>query len=196
MRVYCSSYRLGRNAGRLRSRGRQRALIIMNAADVYPERLAAWEREACDLDALGYDVAELDLRDYWDGESHRLPAVLSAAELIWAVGGNAFVLARAAERAKLSQALEHAPQIIFAGYSAGACLTSCDLTGIEMMDDPGELPAGYSADMPPTTLDLTGTRIVPHAGSEDARRAEHKLTRERLSYLRLRDGEDAFFGGW
>lgn len=168
----------------------------MNAADVYPERLATWEREARDLSALGYDVAELDLRDYWDRESHRLPAALSSAALVWAVGGNAFVLARAAERAKLRQALEHAPGMIFAGYSAGACLTGCDLTGIEMMDDPGELPADYSVDTPPNTLDLTGTRIVPHAGSEDADRAEHELMRQHLDYLRLRDGEDAFFGDW
>ncbi|MET2010191.1 Type 1 glutamine amidotransferase-like domain-containing protein [Microbacterium chocolatum] len=168
----------------------------MNAADAYPERLANWEREVLDLNALGYDVTELDLRDYWDADSHKLPAVLSAADLIWAVGGNAFVLARAAERARLGHALTRAPGMIFAGYSAGACLTSRDLRGIELMDDPGELPTGYSADTPPTTLDLTGTRVLPHAGSPDAGRAERQLEQEHLSYLRLRDGDDALFGDW
>ncbi|MCG7415846.1 peptidase E, partial [Microbacterium aurum] len=100
MRVYLSSYRMGARAGALRRRGGS-ALIVMNALDEFEQRLASWEREAGDLNELGYSSTELDLRDYWGASPTALRTTLSRADLIWVVGGNAFVLARAATRARL-----------------------------------------------------------------------------------------------
>lgn len=92
----------------------------------------------------------------------------SAADLLWVVGGNAFVLARAATEARLRSALARSPHVDYAGYSAGACLASINLVGIDRMDDASACPPGYRAGMRPETLNLTGSRLLPHAGSPEA----------------------------
>lgn len=189
MRIYLSAYRLGPRATALRRTG-GRALIVMNALDQYDQRLLSWEREATDLAQLGYRSEELDLRDYWIGSERLLTERLSAADLLWVVGGNAFVLARAATEARLRSALARSPHLDYAGYSAGACLASTDLRGIDQMDDASTYPPGYRAETLPETLNLTGSRVVPHAGSPDADAAAAYLRAHNLSFVELADGED------
>lgn len=189
MRIYLSSYRLGRGADALRHDG-GRALVVMNALDEYEQRLLSWDREVDDLALLGYRSEELDLREHWGADAGTLQRRLAAADLIWVVGGNAFVLARAATAAGLGTALAQTPHLTYAGYSAGACLTSVDLCGIEWMDDESTLPPGYRADMAARTLNLTGTRVLPHAGTEDAGAAADHLRGGRLEFFELADGDD------
>lgn len=172
------------------SRDSGRALIVTNALDVYEQRLLSWDREVDDLARLGYQCEELDLREHWGSRSPSLRARLARADLLWVVGGNAFVLARAATAAGLRAALADAQHITYAGYSAGACLTSIDLHGIEQMDNASTLPEGYSDDMRVATLDLTGNRVVPHAGSPEAIAAAHMLRARSERFVELVDGED------
>lgn len=188
MRIYLSAYRLGARADVLAAHG-GRAAIIMNALDPFPDRLLSWDRETGDLERLGYSSTELDLREFWNYPG-ALTQRLADIDLLWVVGGNAFVLARAATAAGLAEALHQSPHLTYAGYSAGACVTSVDLAGIELMDSADELPAGYSAEIPVDTLNLTGARVVPHAGTADADAAERHLTSAGLAYLPLADGED------
>jgi dipeptidase E len=189
MRIYLSAYRLGRRAAALRYSG-GRALIVMNALDEYEQRMLDWDREVDDLAQLGYRSEELDLREYWGSSSASLQQRLAAADLIWVVGGNAFVLARSATAARLGPALSVASHLVYAGYSAGACLTSVDLRGIELMVDASTRPSGYRTGMPAETLNLTGTRIIPHAGSEHALAAAAYLRERRLDHVELSDGDD------
>lgn len=189
MRIYLSAYRLGMRSAALRRPG-GRALIVMNALDEYEQRLASWDREVDDLAQLGYRSEELDLREHWGTASGALRSRLLSADLIWVVGGNAFVLARAATEAGLAAGLAACPQLTYAGYSAGACLTSVDLRGIELMDDASTLPHGYRSEMNPATLNLTGTRVVPHAGSEAASAAAAELRERGLGFVELPGGED------
>lgn len=189
MRIYLSSYRLGHRSDVLKHDGGH-ALVVMNALDEYPQRLLSWDREAEDLAALGYSSEELDLREFWGSATGQLEARLQAADLLWVVGGNVFVLARAANAAGLGRTLAEAPQLTYAGYSAGACLTSLDLRGIELMDDPATLPEGYRAGMSASPLKLTATRVIPHAGSVDAVAAAARLRAEGRELLELEDGED------
>ncbi len=165
----------------------------MNAADVYPNRLLTWGREAEDLAQLGYAVSELDLRDYWGAEPGELAGELADAALLWCVGGNAFTLARAATAAGLRDALSMTSDLTFGGYSAGACLAGVDLQGVEAMDDPTAAPSGYSLDMPADTLRLIDGRVIPHGGTTDANDAERLLARRGLGFLTLKDGEDVYF---
>ncbi|WP_409483991.1 Type 1 glutamine amidotransferase-like domain-containing protein [Arsenicicoccus dermatophilus] len=188
MRIYLSAYRLGARAEVLATDG-GRAAIVMNALDPFPDRLRSWARETSDLARLGYSSTELDLRQFW-GDPHALTGRLADVDLLWVVGGNAFVLARAATAAGLASALHRSPHLTYAGYSAGACLTSLDLAGIDLMDPADELPQGYRADMPATTLNLTGTRIVPHAGTPEADAAQRHLASAGLACTALADGED------
>lgn len=189
MRIYLSAYRFGPRAEALR-RVDGRALIVMNALDEFEERLLSWDREVEDLTRLGYRSEELDLRDHWNGEKSQLRRRLAAVDLLWVVGGNAFVLARAATEAGLGDALARSPHLDYAGYSAGACLTSIDLRGVHMMDEASTCPRGYRAELPAKTLNLTGTRLVPHAGSDDAREAVDYLRGHGLSFIELADGDD------
>jgi dipeptidase E len=189
MRIYLSAYRLGPRAEALR-RTDGRALIAMNALDEYEDRLMSWDREVDDLARLGFRSEELDLRDYWGGEERPLRERLAAADLLWVVGGNAFVLARAATEARLGAALARSRHLDYAGYSAGACLTSIDLDGIHMMDDESTYPPGYRTEMRAQTLNLTGTRLVPHAGSDAADAAADYLRERGLGFIELADGDD------
>jgi dipeptidase E len=165
----------------------------MNALDEYADRARNWERETSDLARLGYRSVELDLRDYWGARDGSLSSLLNGVDLVWVLGGNAFVLGRAMTKAGFGDALREAPDVIYAGYSAGACVASIDLDGIEAMDDPTTLPAGYTSDMKIETLRLVRTRVIPHAGAPEARKSVARLRSMGLAYLELADGEDAIF---
>lgn len=196
--MYLSSYRLGRHAERLRSpTGGGHAGIIFNALDVFGEtRLRNWEREASDLAGLGYASEELDLRDYFHGRDG-LAARLAALDLLWIVGGNTFVLARAMTAAGFASALDPALRrgLIYAGYSAGACVAGPDLRGIDLIDDPNDIPEGYDdAHAAAETLRRVPFRIVPHwqSAHPEAGRAEQAvrwLGRHGLDYRAIRDGD-------
>ncbi|HWV23561.1 MAG TPA: Type 1 glutamine amidotransferase-like domain-containing protein [Thermomicrobiales bacterium] len=199
--IYLSSYRFGNNAGVLRRR-EGHAGIIMNALDVYGEtRLMNWEREVADLERLGYSSEEIDLREYFD-DADGLSARLAGLDLLWVVGGNSFVLARAMNASGFHDAIGSVLErgLIYAGYSAGACVAGPDLRGIDLIDDPDVLPEGYEARMPVETLGLVSFRIVPHVGSNhpesaDAGRVVALLEREGLAYRALKDGDAVIVDG-
>jgi len=200
MRLYLSSYRLGSRAGALRwaGSGAGRALVVMNALDGYGAgRSRSWRREEADLAALGYAADELDLRDPGD-----LEACLAETDLLWVVGGNAFVLARAMTAAGFGDALRSAwatrDHVVYGGYSAGACVAGPDLAGIELMDDPD----AHDPDAPTVraqALGLIPERIVPHWRSDHpespaAERAARHLAHLGLPHRTLRDGDDLLVG--
>ncbi len=201
--IYLSSFRMGKNADVLRVQGRiGRAGVVFNALDVFGEtRLRNWSREAADLDRLGYVAEELDLRQYFH-DHEGLAERLEALGLVWVVGGNAFVLARAMVGSGFAAALGPALDcgLVYAGYSAGACVAGPDLRGIDLMDDPNHVPEGYDAGVLPETLGLVPFRIVPHWQSDHseaakAGRAVSYLERLSLPYRALRDGDVVIVDG-
>ncbi|MGI8976677.1 MAG: Type 1 glutamine amidotransferase-like domain-containing protein [Thermomicrobiales bacterium] len=200
--IYLSSYRMGINAGVLRTCGEtERAGIVFNALDVFgPSRLRSWDREAGDLSQLGYESEELDLRQY-SHDPEGLAKRLDSLDLVWVVGGNAFVLARAMTTSGFGTALALAlgRGMIYAGYSAGACVAGPDLRGIDLMDNSNDVPEGYDANTPADTLRLVPFRIVPHWESDhpeaaSAQRAVAYLERHSLDYRAIRDGEALILG--
>lgn len=200
LRLYLSSYRLGRNADVMRwpGPGVGRAAVVLNALDGYgATRRITLRREVSDLRSLGYRARELDLRTFFDAPD-LLGAALAEIDLLWVVGGNSFVLARAAAAAGLASALDDRGRqkqgFWYAGYSAGACLAGPDLVGIELMDDDSVIPEGYPP-IPPTTLRLIDERIVAHWRSDHresaaAEQAAEFLTQRGLAHRTLRDGEE------
>jgi dipeptidase E len=76
-----------------------------------------------------------------------------------------------------------ADMIAYGGYAAGAVVAGPTLRGLELMDDPFELPEGY--DEPPiwTGLGLTPFAIVPHYQS---RHPEAAAAEKVVSYMRAR----------
>ena len=174
-----------------------RAGIVLNALDQYGDsRSRDYARENDTFETFGYHCEELDLRDYFSAPTE-LSKRLADLDLVWALGGNAFVLARAMTQAGFRDALQaqlHRPEFTYGGYSAGACVAGPDLQGIDLMDDPTVLPEGYPSAAEPECLRLVPYRIVPHWRSEhqETERAElaaSHLAANGLPYRCLRDGE-------
>lgn len=170
MRLFLASYRFGRHADRLaRLAGEPgRVAVIPNAFDAWP---TAWQSAVTsDLVPLrrhGYAPEVLDLRDY-AGRPEELDAALRGFPMVWVRGGNTFVLRAQFARSgadRVLPALLAEDALVYAGYSAGACLLTPDLHGIESIDDPAEVPPTCGVQPRWDGLGLVDRRIVPHVGS-------------------------------
>lgn len=161
-----------------------------NALDAVPGdvREAGVDREVTELTALGFKVTEVDLRDR-DEARRQLPA----ADVIWVRGGNVFVLRRALADSgadNLVVDLLQRDAVVYAGYSAGACVLAPDLHGLERVDD-------ITAVVNPIYdgLAILDRPVVPHVDSPghpethgcDAISAD--FTRAGRPHWALRDGE-------
>ena len=154
MRLYLSSFRMGDHPEHLlalamrRSRGSsRRAVVIANAMDDAPPevRHAGVELELAALGGLGLDAAELDLRGYF-GQRQLLRRDLARVGVAWLRGGNVFMLRYALARSGADTVLGEllaADALVYAGYSAGSCVLSPSLRGLELVDDPDAVPRAY-----------------------------------------------------
>jgi dipeptidase E len=177
--------------------GAGRAGIVLNALDEFGStRDRGIGRERRPLEDLGYACEELDLRHYFDAPD-ALVERLGTLDLVWAVGGNSFVLARAMAASGFidaAQARLADPAFVYGGYSAGSCLAGPDLAGIDLVDDPTVIPDGYPRDVEPRCLGLITFRILPHWRSDHPEsaaidRAESDLRDKGLDYRCLHDGQ-------
>jgi len=195
VRLYLSSTGLGARPTALRDAAPgPRAGVVVDADDDerFWIRRQARSQELEALTAAGFAATELDLRRFRDGRGD-LPARLAELDVVWLAGGNTFVLARAMTSAGFADAagpLVASGALLYAGYSAGACVAGPDLRGVEFMDDPG----GRSAGVPYETLGLIDFRIVPHWRCESrlsasAERMADHLDAEGLAHRCLSDGQ-------
>lgn len=186
MRLFLSSYRFGTDPDafvRLGVPGR--IAVIANAADAWPAsaRAAAVTSEMGPLRSLGFEPEEVDLRDHLD-DPDSLRQRLSGFTSVWVRGGNTFVLraqlARSGGDAVLTE-LVHSNRLVYGGYSAGACVATPSLRGIEFSDDPDEVAATCGVPVVWDGLGWVGHAIVPHAG--DSLLGDDGIQRT-LQYLR------------
>jgi len=136
MRLYLSSFRLGSYSDRLLALlgNSRRTAVVCNAMDRAPDdiRAAGVDREIRELQAIGLDCQELDLRQSGAAEQ------LAGVDLIWVRGGNTFVLRRVLADSGVDSVLVellHRDHVAYGGYSAGVCVLTPDLTDLEMVDD-------------------------------------------------------------
>jgi len=108
----------------------------------------------------------VDLRDHL-GDPESLRARLGEFTSVWVRGGNTFVLraqlARSGGDAVLTDFVRR-HHLAYAGYSAGACVVTPSLRGIEFSDDPGEVRSTCGTDVRWDGLGWIDHAIVPHAG--------------------------------
>lgn len=189
MRLYLSSYRLGDHPEHLRALfgERARVAVIANALDAVPAELRAEmvDRELEDLAGLGLNGVELDLRSSVD---------LQGYDGVWVRGGNVFVLRAAFLRSGFDLIVKaelEADSIIYAGYSAGACVLAPSLRGLELCDPVGEVGGEVVWD----GLGLIDEAIVPHLDSPGhpetnlVRPIADLYRRTGVPHLTLRDGQ-------
>lgn len=206
MRLYLTSYRLGDHPEDLVELvgSAARFAVVANAGDGFGsvDRPRYVEREIDDLVQLGFSAEELDLRDWFD-RSDELAGHLASFGAVWVKGGNTFVLRRAFRQSGFDEVicdLLARDAIVYAGYSAGACVATPSLRGIEPMDEPGAAAEGYHSDVIWDGLALVPFQIVPHWRSDHPETAMADTCIARLleahePFVALRDGETLVVDG-
>lgn len=201
MKLYLSSYRLGDNPQALAdlAGSNKKAAVIANAMDFLTDqdgRKESVDREIADLEALGLQPAEVDLRKYF-GKPDELKEKLSEYGMVWVRGGNTFILRRAYAYSGFDELLKEKlpdPDFVYAGYSAGICILSPSLKGLDIVDDPNLVPEGYEAEIIWEGLDLVDYAFAPHYLSnhpeaEAVSRLVEYNVKNGIAYKALRDGE-------
>jgi dipeptidase E len=159
VRLYLSSFRLGDHPERLTAMlpAQARVAVIGNALDAVPQlRPDGVALELAALTGLGLTVAEHDLRT--DD-----PRDLTSYDGVWVRGGNVFVLREALRRGGADEQISgliRSGEIVYAGYSAGACVLAPSLRGLELCDDPGD-----AGEVTWDGLGVLDHAIVPHLDS-------------------------------
>lgn len=194
-RLYLSSYRLGPRPGVMRG---ARAAVVANAIDGAgpDDRAAGVQQELDDLGGLGLRPVEVDLREH-SGDPAGLARRLAEHDVVWVRGGNVFVLRRALAASGADTVLVEmiaSRSFVYAGYSAGVCVLAPTLRGLELVDDPTEVPAGYEADVVWDGLGVLPFCVVPHyrsdhPESEDVERVVSHYVDTGVPFVALRDGE-------
>lgn len=154
-------------------------------------------REIEALESLGFRAEELDLRNYFGSGREALEARLDAAGLIWARGGNAFVLRRAMRLSGFDDRVRAAlarDALVYGGYSGGIAVLAPSLRGIEIVNDPDAVPEGYDPAILWDCLGLIPYHIAPHyqsphPASPGIDRVVRYFQDHNMPYRTLRDGE-------
>lgn len=199
MKLYLSSFRIGSKAAELQTLvgTNKRTAVIANAADYKTpdERREKVAAEIADLQQLGFHPHELDLRDYF-GKPQLLETDLAAYGLLWVRGGNVFTLRKAMTLSGFDTVIGTllSQGVVYAGYSAGSCVTGPTLHGLELCDPLDVIPEGYPAEPIWKGLQLIDYTIIPHYRSEhpESPIIDNVVTyydQHQLPYKPLRDGE-------
>lgn len=191
MRLFLSSYRIGNQPEKLVDllKGGTKVAVISNARDhhIEPEIIEGVHRDVKDFAVIGMQAERLDLRDYFDIDQKELYEKLKQYDLVWARGGNVFNLRRAMQRSGFDEVITDMlamDEIVYGGYSAGACVMAPTLLGIDLCDDPELIPDGYDSEIIWEGLGLIDFSIVPHYKSDHP---ESKKLDETVFYLEDKD---------
>lgn len=199
MRLYLSSHGFGDHLERLRAMvgNNKKTLFIDNAKDDFDENERAQHvvDKLREFEAAGFEPYELDLRKYFD-KPELLAKIVANAGLVWASGGNTFLLRRAMASSGLDAMLASDLKqdlFVYGGSSAGSIVMTKTLHGTENGDDPYSVPAGYSADIVWDGLGLIYPQLVPHYQSEwfntEAQAMADYFETNGFKYETLKDGD-------
>jgi len=199
MKLYLSSYGFGNDPGILAAivGDNKKAAVIANARDTgdVERRNESVQRELEGLTKLGFKPEELDLRDYFDNK--QLHNKLPEYGLLWVLGGNSFILRRAMVQSSFDSAVKElidSDKLVYAGYSAGSCVVTPDLHGIELVDDPNVVPEGYNSQIIWEGMGLVDFAIAPHYRSDHPESAAIETVvdyfkEHDIPYKALQDGQ-------
>lgn len=200
MKLFLSSDHLGNDPRKFLDlfSDNKNVAVISNAKDYkgLEERNEGTETEIKSLKNLGLNPREIDLRDYF-GRKEELKERLNEFSAVWVRGGNTFILRRTMKESELDEILREKisdKNFIYGGYSAGSCVVTPTLKGLEFMDDPNVVPEGYKAEIIWEGLSFVDYLIVPHYQSDNsespgAERTVRYLKENNILFKTLRDGE-------
>lgn len=177
MQLYLASYRLGEYPEKFKEllisvTKNKKVALITNALDFtnnYFELTKSVQRDKRDIEGLGLEVTEIDLRSYF-GKEEKLRKKMKEFNAVYVRGGNVFVLRRAFQESgfdSILHGLVKKDDFVYAGFSAGACILSPDLNGLQHVDDPELDPEGYKPGIRVYEgIGLIDFSIAPHFRSD------------------------------
>lgn len=200
MKLYLSSYHLGENPQQLVNlvKINKKAAIIPNALDFSTDierKNASILGEINDLANLGFEPEVFDLKKYFNNPLN-LEKDLIKYGLIWVRGGNVFILRKAMQMSGLDNWLVKSKDIdlIYGGYSAGVCVLSPNLNGLEKVDDPNVSADGYNNKIIWEGLKIIDWAFAPHyksnhPESEKINEVIGYYIDNKITFKAFRDGE-------
>jgi dipeptidase E len=200
MKLYLSSYKLGSEPEKFAGLFgvNKKVAIIMNAADVYgpAKRTDYLQKEIAALAEIGLQGEDFNLRDFFDNPE-ALELRLKQCGGVWVIGGNVFTLRRAMKQSgfdKIAPELVKNGSLVYSGFSAGAVAAIKTFIGLDIVDDPSQIPTGYDSEVVWEGLGLYDKSIAPHFRSDHPEtpiieKVVEFFEQENMPYVALRDGE-------
>lgn len=200
--MYLSSYELGNETDKLKKMipSNNKLGYIFNALDFTgadPERKAKRvERNMSELNELGFDCFNLDLREYF-GKPGALQELVDTLGVIWVSGGNVFVLRQAFKLSGFDEilfSLNKKDNFLYGGYSAGVCVLSPTLDGYHIVDDATDTPFEDLDEVLWDGLNILDYTFLPHfesdhPESESVGKVIEYCKEKELPYKTARDGD-------
>lgn len=198
MKLYLSSYRIPNQESLAGLLGTPIAgttvALIPNAKDYYSQR--AWDFKVNELvqymEQFGLRVDIVDLKEYSDAAT--LKEKLATYKLIWAMGGNTYMLRYEMRRSGFDQIIGELLEkdIVYGGDSAGALVAGQSIEGVELADEPA-----FAEKIIPEGLGLVPFVILPHVDNPDFANVMpvFKNTHKEREIIELKDSEAVVFDG-
>lgn len=200
MQFYLSSLGLGRETDKLKEMipANKLTAYIPNAIDYSADisrRDKSNNQDMNDLRSVGLIPEILDLRDYF-GEKERLERLLENYGVIWIRGGNVFVLRQAMKLSGFDEIIKRLrnKDMLYCGYSAGVCVLSPSIRGLELMDDISQKPYGNNVETVWEGLGLIDFSVIPHYRSDHPETAYadpivQYFVKNGIPFRTMRDGD-------
>lgn len=203
MKLYLSSYHFGARVDQFAAMftTKKRIAVIANALDFSTdlEKLRNSKlRDLQELQSIGLNPEHLDLREYFD-KPEALREKIREYGGVWVRGGNTFILRKALAASGLDTVLQQYWQddrpFVYGGFSAGACVVTPTLHGIDLADEPELTPQGYDSEIIWDGLGFVPYSIAPHFRSDHPEaslieKSVEYFQKNNIPFVGLRDGED------
>lgn len=203
MKLYLSSYKVGNQINYLKdwiAKNGNKICLVANSRDQWDtegnERYTAGiQKDISELEILGFDVTELDLRKFF-GKEKELQEFMQNHNAVYVIGGNTFVLRQAMKLSGFDNFIRSQtknPNFLYSGYSAGVCVLSESMKGIELVDEP-EVDPYNTGEVIYEGLGLIDYTPMVHYKSDHPEtklidKAIEYANANNIKYKTLRDGE-------
>ena len=204
MKLYLSSYKLGNKIDELKSWIKEhgnKIVLIPNSRDIYEdsERLRnGILNDKMMLEEIGFDVDIISLKDYFNNQE-KLFEDFNKYNAFFVIGGNTFALRKAMQLSGFDGYLMNQvdnDNFLYAGYSAGICVLSPNMKGLELVDEP--LNPYNDESVIYDGIGILDYVIVPHYKSDHPEshlvdKVVDYMNENGIKYVTLSDGDVLFF---
>lgn len=201
MNLYLSSYKLGNNVSYLKrwiKENDNKILLIKNARDTKEQNEAEKniiQQNIKMLEELGFNVTILDLKEYFNKSDELKKFITNNYRAFCVIGGNVFVLRKAMQLSGFDLYLKenyNNDDLLYIGYSAGICVLSPSLVGLELVDNKINI---YNSDkIIEEGVGIIDYSIAPHYKSDHPESVSidnlvRFFEKNKVKYKTLSDGE-------